>query len=407
MALRLTRPDQNRVVAFPGQAATSLPAISPRLHLSPPHLAGGELAALRDTLESGWLAPAGPAPRAFEVALARATSFKYVAAVASGTAALHLGYRLLGLDRGDAVWTSTLTFVATAAPAKQMGAIPHFLDVSPDSWTLDPELLREALAEAARHNRLPRAVVAVDLYGQCSDLTAIAACCDHWGVPVMSDSAEALGATHRGRSAGKGAVIAAFSFNGNKIITGGGGGALASDDEQLVTRARYLSTQAKDMAPHYQHETTGYSYGMSSLLAAVGLVQLAHLDQRVARRRAVFTRYVEGLADLPGLSLMPEPSWGQSSRWLTAILLDPTFFGADRETVRRALEEAGIESRPVWKPLHLQPAFRSASFTGPGTATSLFERGLCLPSGGGMVFGEQDRVIEVIRNCARSVGCKV
>ena len=401
MALHLTRPDQNKVVAFPGQALVSPRSSPSRLHLSPPQLAGGEFTALRDTLESGWIAPAGPAPRAFEAALARTTGFAHVAAVASGTAALHLGYRLLDLSRGDTVWTTTLTFVATAAPAKQMGAGLSFLDVSPDSWTLDPELLSDALAAAARRNRLPRALVAVDLYGQCSDLETITACCGRWGVPVMSDSAEALGATHRGRQAGQGARLAAFSFNGNKIVTGGGGGALASDDEHLIARARYLASQAKDVAPHYQHGTTGYSYGMSSLLAAVGLVQLGHLEERVARRRAVFARYAEGLGDLPGLSLMPEPAWGRSSRWLSAILLDPGSFGADREAVRRALEAADIESRPVWKPLHLQPAFRGATFIGTGIATTLFERGLCLPSGGAMSRDEQDRVIQVIRECAR------
>ena len=404
MALRLTNPDRNKVVPFPGTAANAPPGAPARLHLSPPHLAGGELAALRDTLESGWLAPAGPAPRAFEAALGRASGFAHVAAVASGTAALHLGYRVLDVGPGDEVWTSTLTFVATAAPALQMGARLTFLDVSPDSWTLDPDLLAEALAQAARTGRLPRAVVPVDLYGQCADLEAIAACCDRWGVPVMSDSAEALGATQHGQPAGRGALLAAFSFNGNKIVSAGGGGALASDDPRLVTRARHLAAQAKEPAPHYQHETTGYSYGMSSLLAAVGMAQLIQLDARVAQRRALFARYVEGLSDLPGLSFMPEPAWARSSRWLTAILIDPAAFGADREAVRRALEAADVESRPVWKPLHLQPVFRGAAFVGPGTAASLFEHGLCLPSGGAMTDAEQDRVIGIIRDCARDAG---
>ena len=371
-----------------------------RLHLSPPELAGGEMAALEETLRSGWLAPAGPVPRAFEAAFAEAAGFRHVLATASGTAALHLGYRVLDVTPGDEVWAPTLTFVATVAPAAQMGARITFLDVSRESWTLDPELLRDALAQAAREGRLPRVVVPVDLYGQCADLDAIVAICDRWGVPVLSDSAESLGACGRGRGAGQGARLACFSFNGNKIVTAGGGGALASDDERLIALARHLGMQAKEAAPHYQHETTGYSYGFSSVLAAVGLAQLRALRGRVIARRAVFARYVAGLADLPGLSFMPEPAWGRSSRWLSVMMIDPERFGADREVVRRALDEAGIESRPVWKPLHLQPAFRGARSIGGGAAAGLFERGLCLPSGA-MGPGDQTRVIEVIRRLAR------
>ncbi|UFN50495.1 DegT/DnrJ/EryC1/StrS family aminotransferase [Roseomonas sp. OT10] len=388
------------VVAFPAGAPACPPAAPQlsRLYLSPPQLGGGEFEALRQTLESGWIAPAGPVPRAFEAALAAATGFGHVLGVSSGTAALHLGYRVLDLAPGDAVWTSTLTFVATVAPAVQMGAAVTFLDVSPESWTLDPELLREALGRAARRGRLPRVVVPVDLYGQCSDLEAIQAVCDRWGVPVLCDSAEALGASQRGQPAGYGARLAAFSFNGNKIVTAGGGGALASDDARLIERARHLAGQAKEASPHYQHETTGYSYALSSVLAAIGMAQLSRLEERVAQRRATFARYVEALSDLPGVSFMPEPCWGQSSRWLSVALFDAALCGADRETVRRALDAEGIESRPVWKPLHLQPAFRGSVFVGGGVAAGLFERGLCLPSGA-MPPGEQDRVIQAIRRC--------
>ncbi|MFC0410088.1 DegT/DnrJ/EryC1/StrS family aminotransferase [Roseomonas elaeocarpi] len=403
MGLGLTHSEEASILCFPSRpAARAIPAPR-RLHLSPPQLAGGEYAALSATLDSGWIAPAGPAIPAFEEAVAAASGFAHVAAVSSGTAALHLGYRLLGIERGDTVWCSTLTFVATAAPAAQMGAQLRFLDVSPESWTLDPELLRDAMADAARRNRLPRAVVPVDLYGQCSDLAAITEICGHWGVPVLSDSAEALGATHRGQGAGRGARMAVFSFNGNKIVTAGGGGALASDDPALIARARHLATQAKEAAAHYQHETTGYSYGLSSILAAIGRVQLGALADRVAARRAVFARYVEALAGVPGLHFMPEPLWGRSTRWLTALQIDPAGFGADREAVRRALEEAGIESRPVWKPLHMQPAFRGSRFTGTGVAATLFERGLCLPSGA-MSEAEQDRVVAVILDCAHRAG---
>ena len=371
-----------------------------RLHLSPPTLVGGELAVLSRTLTDGWIAPAGPVPEAFEQAVGEVTGFAHTLAVASGTAALHLGYRVLGVERGDEVWTQSLTFVATVAPAVQMGARPRFLDVSPESWAMDPNLLEDLLQKAATKGRLPRAVVPVDLYGQPCDLDAILTICGRWGVPVLCDSAEALGARYRDRPVAKGAALAAFSFNGNKIITAGGGGALVSDDAALVARARHLASQAKEVAPHYQHETTGYSYGLSSVLAAVGLAQIGALEARVAERRAVFDRYAEGLSGLPGLSFMPEPAWARATRWLSVILIDPKGFGTTREVVRRALDAASIESRPVWKPLHMQPAFRGARYHGGGFSGQLFERGLCLPSGA-MTAEEQDRVIAVIRDCCR------
>jgi dTDP-4-amino-4,6-dideoxygalactose transaminase len=390
------QPAAAAILPFPG----SMPA--PRLLLSPPHLAGSELEAVRSTLEAGWLAPAGPAPAAFEAGIASATGFAHILATASGTAALHLGYRLLDVQPGDEVWVPAMTFVATVAPAVQMGASPRFLDVSPTGWTMDPGLLAEELARAARRGRLPRVVVPVDLYGQCCDLDAIVAACDRWGVPVLCDSAAAMGAMQRGgRHAGRGARLAAFSFNGNKIVTSGGGGGLASEDPALVARARHLAGQAREPGPHYQHETTGYAYGLSSVLAALGLAQLAVLSARVARRRAIFEAYAEGLGDLPGIGFIAEPAWGRANRWLTVALVDPAGFGMDREQLRRALEAAGIESRPAWKPLHLQPAFRDAPQAGGAVAASLFERGLCLPSGSGMSQADQARVIDAVRACAR------
>ena len=374
----------------------------PRLHLSPPLLAGGEMDGIRATLEGGWLAPAGPTPIAFEAAQAETTGFGGVLATSSGTAALNLGYRVLGVEPGDEVWVPSMTFVATVAPAVQMGATPRFLDATGPGWTIDPGQLAEELSHAARRGRLPRVVVPVDLYGQCCDLPAIMAACDRWGVAVMSDSAAALGAGGRdARHAGRGARLAVFSFNGNKIVTTGGGGALAGDDPALLAQARRLAGQAREPAAHYQHETTGYAYGLSSLLAAVGLAQLPDLAARVARKREIFAAYVDGLADLTGLSFIAEPDWGRANRWLTVALFEPATFGADREAVRRALEAAGIESRPAWKPLHLQPAFRNAPQSGGAVAAGLFERGLCLPSGCGMTAAEQARVIETVRGCAR------
>jgi len=386
------------VLPFPARRPA---APAERILLSPPHLAGTEVSAVQASLDAGWLAPAGPIPGAFETAIAAVTGFPHVLATSSGTAALHLGYRILGVEPGDEVWTSTLTFVATIAPAVQMGAIPRFLDVTAESWTLDPGLLRAELAAAARRGRLPRAVVPVDLFGQCAELEAIIEACDRWGVPVVSDSAAAMGATLRGRHAGRGARLAAFSFNGNKIVTTGGGGALCSDDPRLIEAARHLASQAKEPAAHYQHETTGHAYGLSSVLAAIGLAQLAELPQRVAARRAIFARYREGLADLPGLTPMPEPGWGRSNRWLSVVLLDPERGAPDREAVRRALDAAGIESRPVWKPLHLQPAFRQAPHAGGAVAARLFETGLCLPSGSALAPAAQDRVIVAMRGLWR------
>jgi dTDP-4-amino-4,6-dideoxygalactose transaminase len=374
--------------------------LAPPILLSPPHLTGQERAAIRASLASGWLAPAGPTPRAFEAALAEVTGFAHVLGVSSGTAALTLAFRVLDIGPGDEVWAPGFTFIASIAPAVQLGATPRFLDVCPSSWTLDPALLAVELRQAARERRLPKALVAVDIYGQCAALHEIASLCTEYGVALISDSAEGLGATQAGLPAGRGALLAAFSFNGNKIITAGGGGALVSDDARLITRARTLADQAKTPAPHYEHETTGYSFGLSSLLAAVGLAQLPKLADRVARRRAVFARYRDALEDVPGVSFMPEAPWGRASRWLTAMLMDAKTFGIDPEGLRRRLAEDGIESRPVWKPLHLQPAFLGAPRAGGRVAEALFARGLCLPSGSGLSPEAQDRVIGAIRAAA-------
>jgi dTDP-4-amino-4,6-dideoxygalactose transaminase len=372
------------------------------LHLSPPRLTGLERVEFQRMLDSGWLAPCGPTPREFETELAAVTGSRHVLALGSATAGLHLAYRVLGVEPGDEVWTSSLTFIATVAPAVQMGAAIRFLDVDPASWTLDPTLLWDELAEAARRGRLPRVVVPVDLYGQPTDLDAIRQACAAWGVSVVSDSACALGATQHGRPAGQGAALAVTSFNGNKIVTAGGGGALWGDDAALHARARHLANQAREPGPHFQHETTGHNYAMPGVLAAVGLAQLPALAERVAARRAVFARYAEELGELPGLSFMPEPEWSRSSRWLTAMLVEPGRFGLDREAIRLGLAGLGIESRPVWKPLHLQPAFRRSPRAGGQVAAGLFEHGLCLPSA--VSPAEQGRVIGAIRAMIRRPG---
>lgn len=379
----------------------ALPALAAPILLSPPHFTGRERAEIEASLASGWLAPAGPIPRALEAAFAEATGFAHVLAVASGTAALTLAFRVLEIGPGDEVWAPGFTFVASIAPAVQLGARPRFLDVCPSSWTLDPALLAAELGRAARQGRLPKAVVAVDIYGQCAALHEIVPLCAEYGVALIADSAEGLGATQAGLPAGRGALLATFSFNGNKIITAGGGGALASDNAQLIARARVLADQARTPAPHYEHETTGYSFGLSSLLAAVGLAQLSKLRDRVARRRAIFARYQEALEDLPGISFMPEAPWGRASRWLSAMLIDPAAFGLDPDGLRRVLAAEGIETRPAFKPLHIQPVFRDAPRAGGAVAEALFARGLCLPSGSGLAPAAQDRVIRAIRAAAR------
>jgi pyridoxal phosphate-dependent aminotransferase EpsN len=348
-------------------------------------------------LESNWLAPLGPEVDAFEREMAERAGVGHAVALVSGTAALHLALELAGVEDGDEVLCPTLTFAATAFAITYLGAKPAFLDVTEGSWTVDPALLVEALELRAGRGRLPAAVIPVDLYGQCCDYEPIVETCGEYGVPVIEDAAEALGASYQGRPAGGFGRFGVFSFNGNKIITTSGGGMLVSDDGAAIARARFLASQARDPAPHYQHSSIGYNYRMSNLLAAVGRVQLAALDEKVAARRAIFARYVVALGDLPGIAFMPEPDWGRSTRWLTCLTVDPKAFGADREAIRLALEEENIESRPVWKPMHLQPVFHDAPRGGGEVAERLFREGLCLPSGSGMTEEEQERVCGVVR----------
>lgn len=368
--------------------------------LSPPHLAGTEGELIQQALASNYIAPAGPMLDRFERDFSDYVGAPCVA-VSSGTAALHLALRYLDVGPGDEVWAATLTFIGSIAPAVYQGAEPVFLDCEAASWTLDPELLSEALRTAARAGRRPKAVIPTDLYGQSCDLDAISLVCADYGVQVVCDSAEAVGTLYKGRAAGHGARAAAYSFNGNKIITSSGGGMLASEDPALVAAARKWATQAREPAPHYEHREVGYNYRLSNISAAIGCAQLQVLEERVARRRAIFERYRALLCDLPGISFMPEMNHGGSraSRWLTVILVDPSVAGADREAVRRALEAEAIEARPVWKPMHLQPVFAQARRFGGTIAETLFETGLCLPSGSAMSDADVERVAQVIRHC--------
>ncbi len=325
----------------------------------------------------------------------------YAVALSSGTAALHLALRLAGVRRGDAVLCPTLTFCASANPIVYEGGSPVFLDVDPTTWNLDPELLREELRVCAARGRLPRAVVVVDLYGQSADYDAILAACAAYDVPVIEDAAEALGATYKGRMAGTFGRMSVFSFNGNKIITTSGGGMLVSNDGALVEQARFLASQARDPSPHYQHSVVGHNYRLSNILAAIGRGQLRVLPERVEARRRNNRWYRQALADLPGVAFMPEAAYGQGNGWLTCITIDPHRFGASREDVRLALEAKDIESRPVWKPLHLQPAFAERRVRGGRVAEGIFEHGLCLPSGSSLTEADRERVAAVIRETCR------
>ncbi|CAN5449038.1 aminotransferase class I/II-fold pyridoxal phosphate-dependent enzyme [soil metagenome] len=370
--------------------------VSARIPLSAPDLGPAERALLIETFDAGWVSSVGPVVERFERAFAEAVGLGHATAVSSGTAALHLALAMLGLKPGDAVIAPTLTFIGGISPIVQIGATPIFVDADPVSWNLDPALLDEAFEAAERRGLTVRAIVPADLYGQCCDIDAIRAAGDARGVPVVLDSAEAVGASRNGKPAGHGATAAAYSFNGNKIVTTGGGGMLASDDAALIARARYLGTAARLPAVHYQHAEVGFNYRLGSLAAAVGLAQLGSLEAKVDRRRAIFDRYAERLGDLPGLSFAAEAPGCRHTRWLTVILLDPEAASCSPEALRLALEAADIESRPIWKPMHLQPAFASATVIGGGVSEVLFATGLCLPSGSALADADIDRVCDVI-----------
>lgn len=373
----------------------------PRVYLSPPHMSTFERIFVEEAFDSNWIAPLGPHVDAFEEELSELVEGRHVAALSSGTAALHLAMELLGVGPGDEVIVSTLTFAASVNPIRYQGATPVFIDSDFRSWNMDPELLAEELDRRARMGRLPKAVVVVDLYGQCADFEPILRACRKYEVPIVEDAAEALGAKYQGRPAGVFGDLAIFSFNGNKIITTSGGGALVSERKEWIDKARFLATQARDPAPHYQHTRLGYNYRLSNLLAAVGRGQLRVLDQRVDARRANNAFYRDRLGNLPGLSFMPEAPGCRSTFWLTCIQIDAQAFGATREDLRLALEEANIEARPVWKPMHLQPVFAGFPVVGGKVAESLFENGLCLPSGSSMTDDDRKRVVEVILQVGR------
>ena len=369
-----------------------------RIFLSPPHMGPDERSLLLAAFDSNWIAPVGPDLAAFEHEFAAHVDGLATVALASGSAALHLALVALGVGAGDDVLVSDFTFAATANPVSYVGARPVFIDSERDTWNMDPTLLEAELAERAADGSLPAAVICVDLYGQCADYDAITSICERYEVPLIEDAAEALGARYQGHAAGSFGRVAAFSFNGNKIITTSGGGMLASSDAALVDHVRHLSTQARQPVPHYEHAEIGFNYRLSNLLAALGRGQLRVLDQRIERRRAINDRYRDRLGDLPGIAFAPRDVGGTSNCWLTCITIDPAS-GVRPEDVRVALELDDIECRPLWKPMHLQPVFAAMPARLSGVAAELFERGLCLPSGTSMSDDDLSFVIERLRRC--------
>jgi dTDP-4-amino-4,6-dideoxygalactose transaminase len=370
--------------------------MSQKILLSTPHMGDRELEFVKEAFDTNWIAPVGPHIEAFEQEFCQVVGASHAAALSSGTAAIHLALQLVGVEDGDEVFCSTLTFAATANPITYLGAKPVFIDSDRTSWNMNPDLLREALENRARIGKLPKAVVIVHLYGQSADIDPILETCHQYDIPLIEDAAEALGATYKDQSPGTFGRIGIYSFNGNKIITTSGGGMLVSDDANLVAKARFLATQARDPAPHYQHSEIGYNYRLSNVLAGIGRGQLRVLSDRVAARRRNFEIYQQSLGNLPGIEFMPEAPFGRATRWLTCLTIDPAAFGANREQIRIALAEQQIETRPVWKPLHLQPVFAECECFGGEVAKDLFTRGLCLPSGSNLTNEDLERVISAI-----------
>lgn len=369
-----------------------------RIYLSPPHMSSAERELLLDAFDSNWIAPLGPHVTAFEREFAEKLGVAEAVALSSGTAALHLSLILLGVGQGDEVLTASMTFAATANAVRYVGAAPVFIDSEEDTWNLDPQLLADEIEACVRRGRPPKAVLAVDLYGQCAEYAAIFDACARHNIPMIEDAAEALGALYQGRPAGTMGQFGCFSFNGNKIITTSGGGMLIAKDVELVRKARYLATQAREPAPHYEHTQIGYNYRLSNLLAAVGRGQLQVLDERVAQRRRNREFYEQALGGLPGISFLPISPHGRPNYWLTCITVDAAKFGADREQLRLALEAENIEARPLWKPMHLQPVFAACRVRGGAVAARLFRDGLCLPSGSNLSDADRRRIVAVLRD---------
>lgn len=371
-----------------------------RILLSSPHMGGTEQKYIQEAFDTNWIAPLGANVTGFEQELASYVGIKAASATNSGTGAIHLALDLLGVKAGDTVFCSTLTFIASANPILYLGAKPVFIDSEPTTWNMSPQALENALKDASSNGNLPKAVIVVNLYGQSARMDEIMTLCNQYDVQVVEDAAESLGSKYKGQASGTFGQFGIFSFNGNKIITTSGGGMLVSNDEELVARSRFLATQARDAAKHYQHSVVGYNYRMSNIVAGIGRGQLEVLDERVAQKRAIFKRYDEVLSKVEGLEMMPELEETFSNRWLSTMLLDSTKVNVTPYELIDALDAENIESRPVWKPLHMQPLFEECEFYAHSetetVSETLFANGICLPSDTKMTVKEQQRVIDVV-----------
>jgi len=363
-----------------------------RIYLSPPHMGGTELAYIQNAFDTNWIAPLGPHVDAFENNLSGFLQVKACAALSSGTAALHLALIQLNVQQSDYVICPTFTFSASANPILYQKAIPVFVDSEKETWNMDPELLEEAVQFCLRQNKKPKAIIVVHLYGMPAKLKAIQKIADDHGIPIIEDAAESLGSTYYGKHTGSFGTFGILSFNGNKIITTSGGGALVSSNLEAIKKTRFLATQARDPAPHYQHSTIGYNYRMSNICAAIGRGQMEVLSNRVDSRKKNFNYYQSRLSVLPAITFLPEPENVSSNRWLTTIQIDSTQTSATPNTIRLALESLNIESRPLWKPLHLQPVFAQFPSFVADISTNLFFNGLCLPSGSALTEAHLDRI---------------
>ncbi|MFJ7934425.1 DegT/DnrJ/EryC1/StrS family aminotransferase [Sporosarcina sp. NPDC096371] len=378
-----------------------------RIFLSSPHMSGNEQKYIDNAFETNWIAPLGPNVNAFEKEMAAYAGTEDAAVLSSGTAAIHLALELVGVQQGDTVFCSSLTFVASANPILYLGAEPVFIDSEEETWNMSPVALARAFEDAQAVRKLPKAVIIVNLYGQSAKIDELIAICDRYEVPVIEDAAESLGSSYKGKKSGTFGKFGIYSFNGNKIITTSGGGMLVSDDVDALDKARFLATQARDEAPHYQHSTVGYNYRMSNILAGVGRAQLEVLDNRVETRRNVFNRYVKSLGEIDGVHFMPELDGTFSNRWLTTLTMDPELIKITPYQIIDQLARENIEARPVWKPLHLQPLFGGCKFYPHGeddvVCERLFAEGLCLPSGSNMTVKQQEKVIEVVKKILMAV----
>ena len=373
-----------------------------RIFLSSPHMSGGEMKYINEAFDQNWVAPLGPNVDAFEVSLAQYCSVKHAAALNSGTAAIHLALIILGINPGDEVLVSSFTFSATVNPIVYLGATPILIDSESGTWNMDTELLEKAIQErkAQDSGHRVKAIIVVHLYGMPANMDRIMEIANQYQIPVIEDAAEALGSRYMGNPVGSFGKMAILSFNGNKIITTSGGGALLSNDKDLIAKARFLATQSRDKAPHYQHSQIGYNYRMSNVLAGIGRGQMEVIDDRVKRRREIFSFYKENLGKHDGIEFTEEPGEAYfSNRWLTTVLIDPQKTDITSEELQVRLEKDNIETRPLWKPMHLQPVFESCPSFVNGTSEYLFSKGLCLPSGSNMSDEDIHRIISSIKKC--------